>query len=120
MAEIPEKITVITEQNMAICLTGIQKDVQYIKEKLDASVVDHENRIRSLEQAEEECQQTETFQGIQTTLNDHEVRINCLEDLNHQATGAKTAVVELREVIGWGLAGLLGIITLYQFMRGGL
>ena len=71
-----EKITVITEQNMVVCLTGIQKDVQYVKEKLDASVDDHETRIRCLEQKEEDCRQTETFQGIQTTLNDHEIRIN--------------------------------------------
>jgi len=115
-----EKITVITEQNMVVCLTGIQKDVQYIKEKLDASVDDHETRIRCLEQKEEDCRQTETFQGIQTTLNDHEIRINTLESVKDQDTGAKTALMGYRELAAWGLSGVLAFITIYQFVKGGL
>lgn len=118
MAEIPERITVITEQNMAICLTGIQKDVQYIKEKLDSSVVDHENRLRTLEQKEEDCRQTETFQGIQSTLNDHEIRINSLEDINHQNVGAQQAAISYREMASWGIGICLGLIAVYQFFKG--
>ena len=118
MADIPEKITVITEQNMAICLTGIQKDVQYIKEKLDNAVVDHETRIRTLEQTTEDCKQLDQFSGIQTTLNDHEVRINSLEDTNQRREGQQQAFMSTREMIGWGLTTFLGIVAVYQFISG--
>lgn len=118
MAEIPDKVTVITEQNMVACLSVIQTDIRYIKEKLDSSIDDHETRIRCLEQREEDCKQVVTLNKLTELIDNHETRINNLEDINHQESGAKVALDDYREYIGWGLAGVLALISVYQFLKG--
>jgi len=118
MAEIPASIDVTTRQNTEICIAEMRVDIKYIKEKLDITVADHENRIRTLESTEEACKQTETLSDVQLTLDDHEVRINSLESTHDQDTGAETARITHRELVSWGLTIAVSIVALWQFMEG--
>lgn len=120
MAEIPvnKPITVITEQNVAACLVGIQKDIGYIKEKLDKSVDDHERRLRSLEQTEEDCRQVATINEINGHIENHEGRIKDLESTHQQDTGVTMARDTL---ILYGVSAfsiIEGLVIVWQFIKG--
>jgi hypothetical protein len=118
MSEIPSSIDVTTRHSTDVCIAEMRIDIKYIKEKLDITVTDHENRIRTLEQTPEDCQQTETLSGFQNTLNDHEARINSLESVHDKDEGADKVRVSNREVISWGLTIAVSIVALWQFMEG--
>jgi|GEM_PF-5250032 len=94
-----------------------------IETKLDTVLTiipDHETRLRIVEQKKEECQQRDQISDLRDTVGDHETRLNALESCHDQDTGAKQALMSYRELAAWGLTGLLGFITIYQFVKGGL
>jgi len=113
--------------------------------RLEEFMRDHEERVRRLEQ---NCNREERWENNTeghtqiwtelTQLNNRMVkierakcpkmpvldeldsRIEAIERTHDLDTGAKTAGIEIRELIGWGLAGILSVITIYQILKGEL
>lgn len=57
MVDVDLGIQTGSEHSIAICIAKMQKDITWIREKLDKEINDHEERIRILEKEDEVCKQ---------------------------------------------------------------
>ena len=118
MVDIPSEIQVTTRKSTEICIAEMRADIKYIKETLDKTVADHETRIRTLEQTDEDCKQQSRITDFQDRIDDHEVRINALESTHDKDTGVKQAGVNLREWVIIIIAILGWMVSLFQVFGG--
>ncbi|HWQ65244.1 MAG TPA: hypothetical protein VN372_00060 [Methanospirillum sp.] len=95
MAEIPldKPITVITEQNAAICLAELRTDVKHLLR----TMIDVEERMRKQEQRNDDCQQIERFDKIEGRLDEGEKRFDFLELKVNSHISSQTATTNQEE-----------------------
>jgi hypothetical protein len=94
MADLPDKpITVITEQNAAICLAELRTDVKHLLR----TMIDIEERMRKQEQRTDECQQTDRLDKIESRLDEGEKRFDGLEMKLNNHISSQTAANDQQE-----------------------